>query len=200
MKPIVLASGSAARVAMLRAAGVPFEAVPADVDEEAVRAELGRSRHKILPEGVAMALAEAKAMEVARRRPEAIVIGSDQVLALDDEIFAKPAGVEGARAQLRALRGRSHVLHSAVVIVDGGRPVWADVGEARLAMRDFSEAFLDDYLARAGVGVLACVGCYQVEGLGVTLFSAIAGDHFTILGMPLVPLLGRLRDMEAIPA
>ena len=185
---------------MLKAAGVPFEAVPANVDEPRLRAELAKSPHPILPEGVALALAEAKAMEVALRRPGAVVIGSDQVLALDDEIISKPADARQARAQLLRLRGRRHVLHSAVTVVHGDRPVWSDIGEARLTMREFTDAFLDDYLQRAGADVLASAGAYQVEGLGVTLFERLEGDHFTILGMPLVPLLAKLRDLRAVPA
>lgn len=183
---------------MLTAAGVPFEVVPAYVDEAAVRAQLAQLRHQILPEGVALALAEAKAMEVAARRPEAIVIGADQVLALDESIVAKPRDIVEARQQLTAMRGRRHTLYSAAAIVVGGKPVWSDVGEARLTMRQFSDAFLEAYLARAGDEVLGCVGCYQVEGLGVQLFQDIAGDHFTILGLPLVSLLDELRELGAI--
>ncbi len=183
---------------MLRAAGVDFEIIPSSVDEADVRAELARSRYKVMPENVAFGLAEAKAVEVSRRFPDAIVIGGDQVLALEDEIFSKPAGVDEARAQLKTLRGRRHILFSAVVLVRGGQPVWADSAEARMTMRDFTEAFLDNYLARAGESVLYSVGCYQIEGLGITLFERVDGDHFTILGMPLLPLLRELRALEAI--
>jgi septum formation protein len=166
---LILASGSAARASMLRAAGVDFEVLPSSVDEDAVRAELARSSYKVMPENVAFALAEAKAVEVSKRHPDALVIGGDQVLALDDEIFSKPSGVDEARAQLLALRGRRHILFSAVVLVRGGQPIWADL-----------------------------VGCYQIEGLGITLFERVDGDHFTILGMPLLPLLRELRALEAI--
>ena len=183
---------------MLRAAGVDFEVLPSSVDEDAVRAELARSSYKVMPENVAFALAEAKAVEVSKRHPDALVIGGDQGLALDDEIFSKPSGVDEARAQLLALRGRRHILFSAVVLVRGGQPIWADLAEARMSMRDFSEAFLEAYLACAGEGVLHSVGCYQIEGLGITLFERVDGDHFTILGMPLLPLLRELRALEAI--
>lgn len=197
---IVLASGSAARAAMLRAAGVPFEVVPADVDEQRFRQTLWQMNMKVSPGDLATALAKLKAEEVSRRFEDAIVIGSDQVLALGERTLSKPGDTPGARRQLQSLRGEVHVLHSAVAIARNGGTIATEAGIARMTMRDFSDAFLEDYLARAGEAIFSCVGSYQIEGLGVTLFERIEGDHFTILGMPLMPLLANLRDLKAIPA
>jgi septum formation protein len=196
---IVLASGSRARRAMLEAAGVVFRVVRPDVDEEAIRLQCQREGMTNGPKVVAQALARAKAEEVSRREPDALTIGADQVLALGAEIFTKPVDVSAARDSLERLAGRRHLLHSAVSLAVGGHERWGHVDTARLDMRIVSKAFLDDYLARAGERVLGSVGAYELEGLGVQLFERIEGDYFTILGMPLLALLGELRAHGALP-
>lgn len=193
MPELILASGSSARRTMLQAAGVTFRVVPADVDEDAIRAGLADSEPDAGPERVAAVLARAKSEEVSRREPSALVIGADQVLALGQEIFTKPADIAAARRALRTLAGKPHRLLSAVSIAQGGREAWQHLDVATLAMRDFSDQFLDAYLARAGERVCASVGAYELEGLGIQLFERIEGDYFTILGMPLLPLLNELR-------
>ena len=189
MQELILASGSAARRHMLEAAGVTFRVVPADVDEDALRVGFGH----VVPEHLAQRLALAKAEEVSRRFPAALVIGGDQVLAVQSTIYTKPANLAAARMALRNLAGVTHDLLSAVCLAQGGKESWRHLGIAHLTMRDFSDAFLDDYLARAGERVCASVGAYELEGLGIQLFDAIDGDYFTILGMPLLPLLAELR-------
>jgi septum formation protein len=198
-RDIVLASGSRARRTMLEAAGAAFRVVVPDVDEEAIRSQWQRDGSTIDPKGLARALARAKAEEVSRREPASIVIGGDQVLALGDELFTKPVDVAAARDNLKRLAGRQHQLHSAVTLAIGGRERWGHVGTALLDMREVSDAFLDDYLARVGDRVLGSVGAYELEGLGVQLFERIEGDFFTILGMPLLALLGELRARGALP-
>ncbi len=187
---IILASKSAARIAMLRAAGVEFTAQPAAVDEEAVKVAL--LDQQASPRDVADALAEMKAARLSNKTPEAVVIGADQVLECDGRILSKPANTEAAIAQLLDLRSRQHRLLSAAVIMRDGRPVWRHVAETRLWMRDFSDQFLEDYIARVGADVLDTVGAYRLEDYGVRLFSRIEGDHFTVLGMPLVEILNYL--------
>ena len=186
---LILASGSRTRRQMLEAAGVEFAVHPADVDEAALRATLGATT----PAYVASELARAKAVEASRRFPDALVIGADQVLAVGSKIHAKPADLAAARLALRELAGTRHELLSAVCLARDGVEIWQHLGIAKLTMRDFSEAFLDDYLSRAGDRVCASVGAYELEGLGLQLFEHIEGDYFTILGMPLLPLLAELR-------
>lgn len=194
---IVLASKSPARAALLRAAGVPLVQVGAGVDEEAIRDSL---RAEGAPPAVqAEVLAEAKAMKVSATR-RGVILGADQMLDLDGEGFDKPATPEAARAQLLRLRGRTHVLQTALVACIDGAPVWRHVAAPRLTMRAFSEAFLDRYLVEAGPDALACVGGYQLEGRGVQLFQRIEGDYFSILGLPLLELLTWLRDRGTLPA
>jgi septum formation protein len=197
-RKLVLASGSRSRRQMLEAAGLTFTVAPADLDERAVRETLSANDTTVEPADVAEVLARAKAETVSRAHPGAIVIGADQILALGDEIFEKPAGLDGARSHLAKLRGRTHQLHSAVVLAEAGEVVWAHIDTASLTMRAFSPAFLDDYLVRAGLAVCESVGAYQLEGLGVQLFERIEGDYFTILGLPLVPLLGELRLRKVV--
>ena len=189
--PVVLASRSEARAALLRGAGVPFETAGSGVDEAAVKAALlaeGAS-----PRDVADALAEAKAVKVSARRPGALVIGADQTLDLHGRLFDKPETRGEARSRLMELRGETHALHSGVVAARDGAPIWREVATARLTMRSFSEAWLDGYLERGGEALLSSVGAYQLEAEGVQLFSRISGDYFTILGLPLLGLLDLLR-------
>lgn len=196
MTRLVLASGSATRAALLRAAGLDFTAQPAPVDEaslkEAARAE------GIPPADAAILLAEAKAMRIARREPEALVIGADQLLVCEGAWFDKPEDLAGARAQLQALRGRTHTLFTAMVLWRHGQRVWQHVATPRLTMRDFSDSFLDRYLALEGEAVTHSVGAYRLEGPGIQLFRAVEGEHSAILGLPLLPLLGFLRQHGAL--
>ena len=193
---LVLASASPARARMLRAAGVDFEAEPARVDEEAARDSLRAEGASAAD--AAMALAELKALRISARRPEDLVVGADQILSLGERWFAKPPDRAAARAQLLALRGREHRLDSAACAAMGGAPVWRAADSARLSVRPFGDGFLDSYLDACfdpgGGGALGSVGAYRVEGPGAQLFSAIDGDHFTILGLPLLPLLEYLRQ------
>jgi septum formation protein len=193
-QPLVLASRSEARGKILAAAGLPFEVRPAELDERAVEGKLGPS------DAVAAArlLARAKAETVAKTAPGRLVLGADQTLARGDRRFSKPTDRADAAEQLRALRGRTHELHSALTLMIDGDVLFSYVGIARLTMRDFNDLFLDDYLDMAGNHVLASVGGYQLEGIGIHLFEHVEGDHFTILGLPLVPLLTFLREKKFI--
>ncbi len=193
---LVLASNSATRASMLTGAGLIFERVAADVDERAVEEALEGSGAGT--DDVAQVLADVKAVEVSIRRPDALVIGADQMLSLAGRRFHKAPDMAAAKRQLLALAGRSHVLSSAVACARGGEVVWRHVAEARLTMRPFGEAFVDHYLSIVGEQALASVGGYQIEGLGIQLFEEIEGDHFTILGMPLLPLLGFLREEKVL--
>ncbi|MHA7775628.1 Maf-like protein [Roseibium sp. M-1] len=193
---IVLASGSRIRADLLKNAGLSIDVDPADVDERAVEAPLLEAGFP--PEDLASVLAEAKANDVSARRPGDLVIGADQILAFEGERRTKPEDMEAARRQLLAFSGKTHELHSAVVISKGGEAIWRHVSTARLTMRDLSPAFIGHYLAAAGEEVLSSVGAYQLEGLGVQLFEKIDGDYFTILGLPLLPLLGELRALKVI--
>ena len=189
--PLILASASAARGALLRNAGIAFTAAPASIDENEIKAAF-RAESRPAAE-CATALAEAKAARVARRHPGSLVIGADQMLVCDDVWFDKPADLVAARAQLVALRGKRHELISALCVVRDGERLWHFVDRSSLAMREFSDAFLDDYLAAVGDAVLGAVGAYHLEGRGVQLFARIEGGYFAILGLPLLPLLDFLR-------
>ena len=196
MSRLVLASRSASRSALLAGAGLDFVAEASRVDERAVEEPLLAAGAD--PAAIALHLAEAKALDVASRRPDDLVLGADQTLGLGTERFVKPADVAEAREHLTRLRGRTHVLHSALVLARGDAVLWRHVSVARMTMRDFSDAFLDHYLAAVADEVTSTVGCYRLEGNGIRLFEAIDGDYFTILGLPLLPLLAELRDQRII--
>nr|WP_309084312.1 Maf-like protein [Chelativorans sp.] len=193
---IVLASTSSFRRQLLENAGVAVKAVAPEIDERAVEAPLEDTG--VTPEEVALILAEAKAAEVSERFPNFWVIGGDQTLSLDDRIFHKPEDMEGARHHLLALSGKTHLLNSAVVLAKGGRVVWQHLAAARMTMRPLDPAFIGRHLSRVGDRALASVGAYQIEGEGVQLFEKIEGDYFTIVGLPLLPLLAKLRELGAI--
>jgi septum formation protein len=188
-QPLVLASRSAQRRAMLEAAGLPVEISLPDLDERAVEAAAG----PLDPADVAILLAREKAKAVAQHRPDRLVVGADQTLALGRRRFDKPRDRAAARAQLTALSGNTHQLHSAVAVVRGGEVVLAAVDTASLTMRSLSDRFLDAYFDAAGAAVLESVGAYQLEKLGIHLFEHVEGDHFTILGLPLLALIAFLR-------
>lgn len=188
--PLVLASQSSARQMLLANAGIDFEAVPADIDERAAQQGSGLSA----PGEIAALLAREKALSVSMRQPGNYVVGADQTLALGNRLFSKPAGRAQAAEQLRALAGRSHELHSAVAVARDGKILFEKVATAQMTMRRLDEAEIDIYLDEAGGAVTSSVGAYQLEGLGVHLFERIEGDHFTILGLPLLQLLAFLRS------
>jgi septum formation protein len=189
---LILASQSAARRAMLEAAGVPHDAMAAGVDEDSLKA--GLRADGLNARSLADALAEMKAVKLSRRHPTDLVLGCDQVASMEDGAMLDKAGSrEEARAQLLALRGKAHRLTSAAVICEGGSPVWRHIDVAKLVVREFSEAFLDAYLDAEWPAISGCVGGYRIEGRGAQLFARIDGSHFTILGMPLLPLLDYLR-------
>ena len=187
---LILASSSPSRRQLLSNAGLTFEVQPPGVDEEEAKRSLLSGR--TAPQGIAEKLAEMKAMRISAKHPEAMVVGGDSTLACQGRLFDKPPTIEAARKQLLALRGQTHELFSCVVVARGGTRLWHWNERARLTMRPFNEAFLDAYLARAGDAVLGSVGAYQLEGLGAHLFSRVDGDYFTILGLPLLPLLSFL--------
>ena len=187
---LILASSSPSRRQLLSNAGLTFEVEPPGVDEEEAKRSLLSGR--TAPQGIAEKLAEMKAMRISAKHPEALVVGGDSTLACQGRLFDKPPSMEAARKQLLALRGQTHELFSCVVVARGGTRLWHWNERARLTMRQFNEAFLDAYLARAGDAVLGSVGAYQLEGLGAHLFTRVDGDYFTILGLPLLPLLSFL--------
>lgn len=193
---LVLASGSAARRQLLEAAGMVFTVEPPRIDEEAVKASLRAEGLK--PRDQAGALAELKALSVSRARP-GFVIGADQMLALGDDIFDKPNSAEEARRHLLRLRGQTHHLITAAAIASDGAIIWRRIDTPKLTMRMFTDEFVDRYLERAGVHVLGSVGAYQLEGLGAQLFERVEGDYFSVLGLPLLPLLAFLREHGIAP-
>ncbi|UYN94752.1 MAG: Maf family protein [Enhydrobacter sp.] len=188
---LILASASPSRRQLLANAGLEFEVEPSGVDEDEVKRSLLAERAS--PQEIAEELAEMKALRVSSRHPEAMVVGGDSTLACGGRMFDKPLGLDAARKQLLALRGLTHELFSSVVVARGGTRLWHWNERARLTMRPFSEPFLNAYLARTGEQVLYSVGAYQLEGLGAHLFSRVDGDYFTILGLPLLPLLSFLQ-------
>ncbi|MFB8340434.1 Maf-like protein [Brucella cytisi] len=193
---LVLASKSPFRSALLKNAGIEFSTASADIDERAVEAPLYETG--ATPEEVAQVLAEAKALDVSEKNPGAVVIGCDQTLSLGDEIFHKPADMEAARRQLLKFSGKTHQLNSAVVLVKDGKTLWRHISIARMTMRDLDPGFVGRYLGRVGDVALSSVGAYQVEGPGIQLFDKIEGDYFTIVGLPLLPLLAELRKEKLI--
>jgi septum formation protein len=195
---LILASASAARKAMLTAAGLNFECVPAQINEAAIKAEMLRSAPNVEPSDVAARLAADKAVAVSAQFPKALVIGSDQVLALRNRIISKAATLGEAKTMLEQLRGRTHELVSGVALAQGGRVLWDGIDSAELTMRNFSDEFLTMYLANAGQRILGSVGCYELEGFGLQLFESVEGDYFTILGMPLLALLAELRNSGVV--
>ena len=189
-EPIILASKSAARRAVLTGAGVPFEVAVAGVDEDAVKTAM--LAQGATPRDVADALAEIKAVKISAGRP-GFVIGSDQTLEFEGRLYDKAETLEAAAERLKTMRGKPHTLHSAVVVAKDGTPIWREIVSATLTMRDFSDDFLDAYLALEGEEMLGSVGCYRLEGPGAQLFSKIEGDYFAILGLPLMGLLDLFR-------
>lgn len=194
---LILASQSASRRAMLTAAGVPFTAENAGVDEDAAKASLC----ELSPRDLADALAELKALKVAARRPGALVLGSDSVVALaDGTLLDKPRDRDEAADHLRRMSGATHRLWSAAVIAEDGRAVWRHVEAATLHVRTLSYSFIDRYLDAEWPAVSGCVGVFRIEGMGVQLFGRVEGSHFTVLGLPLIPVLGYLRTRSIMPA
>ena len=189
-QPLVLASRSKVRQMLLAAAGIPVEPRPADLDER----DLEAAAPSPAPGAIAALLAREKAAAVAKLYPGRLTLGADQTLALGAERFAKPADRAAARAQLRALCGRTHELHSAIAFAQNAEVLFEHVGVARLTMRAFSDRFLEDYLDAAGSAATASVGAYQIEGLGMQLFESVEGDYFTVLGLPLLAALDFLRQ------
>ncbi|WP_047996772.1 nucleoside triphosphate pyrophosphatase [Puniceibacterium sp. IMCC21224] len=195
---IILASGSQIRAQMLSSAQVPFRIERPRIDEDAVRDALVAENAS--PRDIADALAELKADKISRKLPGSLVIGCDQVLAIDGEVMAKPRDPAEARAQICRLQGQRHNLLSAVVLIEDGQPIWRHVGQARLHMRGLSDAYVDAYLARNWDSIRHSVGGYKLEEEGVRLFSRIEGDHFTILGLPLIELLNYLVLKGTLPS
>lgn len=193
---IILASNSPFRKRLLENAGLEFRTVSPEIDERAVETTLEGS--DVTPDDVALILGEAKAQDVSERNPDAWVIGSDQTLSLGGRIFHKPADMDDARRHLLALSGKTHQLNTAVVIARGGETVWRHVGIAHLTMRKLDPGFIGRHLAEVGDKALSSVGAYQIEGPGVQLFEKIDGDYFTIVGLPMLPLLASLRELGAI--
>lgn len=198
MSMLILASASAARARLLREAGVKFGVRPPDVDEEGVVKSLMAKGTEV--EAVADALAEMKAIRVSSSSPQALVLGCDQILVCEGRLIGKSRDSGEARTVLKSLRGKTHTLITACVLAQGGTVVWQNQDRATLWMRNFGDEFLETYLRAEGSNVLGSVGCYRLEGLGAQLFDRVKGDYFSILGLPLIPLLAALREHGAMPA
>ena len=190
MTRLVLASGSTVRAKLLIGAGLTFDARPSDVDEGALK----KSNNGLAANDLAEILAHAKARAISKDSMEALVIGADQILECEGQIYDKPVGEKGVRSHLRSLRGRVHQLVSAVCVAEGGEIVWSHTALANLTMRDFDDIYLEHYIRRAGPEVQSSVGAYRLEDIGIQLFELVEGDYFTILGLPLLPLLAFLRQ------
>jgi septum formation protein len=196
MPSLILASASRARARLLRDAGLDIAVAPVGVDEDAIKQSMAQA--KASADDVATLLAETKAERGSLRAPGALVLGADQLLACGDTWFDKPPDLDHARAQLRALRGKAHRLHCAAALARDGAVIWRHVERATLHMRDFTDGFLDEYVAAEGEALLGSVGAYRLEGPGVQLFSRIDGDHFVIQGLPLLALLEQLRALQVL--
>lgn len=196
LKPIVLASQSQSRRALLAGAGVAFDAAASDVDEATIKQQCKSDGLDVA--ATALELARAKAAVVQQRHMDALVIGADQMLEFEGAWYDKPADIVAARRQLSAFAGKTHVLHSALIVLGPKGELWSHVEPARITMRDFSGAFLDAYLDAVGEDVLKSVGGYFMEGPGVQMFARVDGDFFTVLGLPMTPLLAALRDLGAL--
>lgn len=195
---LVLASTSPFRKQLLQQAGLDFTSSAPDIDERAV--EAAAEHQALAPAELAALLGCEKALAVSREKPDALVLGGDQVMALGSQVYHKPKDMAAARTQLLSLRGTTHVLNSSLALAHNGKILWSHVSQAQMSVRMFSETFLDDYLERVGERILKSVGGYQIEGMGVQLFSAIEGDYFTIIGVPLLPLMEKLRELGVIHA
>ena len=193
---LILASSSASRQMLMRNAGLTFSAIPADIDERALDEQLEKNGAK--PEEVALELARAKALAVSALHPRALVLGCDQTMALGARVYHKPKTMAEAEGHLLSLSGKVHRLNSAAVLARGGDVVWQTISSAELLVRTLSAEFVSRHLQRVGEKALSSVGAYQLEGEGIQLFTSIEGDYFTILGLPLLPLLMKLRDMDVI--
>jgi septum formation protein len=189
-RPLLLASSSAIRLQLLQQAGIETTARAARIDEDSIRQSLQAEQAK--PQDIADALAEMKARKLAEKHPESLVLGCDQLLAFNDKIFGKPETMDQARTQLHAFRGQTHKLLSALVLYDAGKPIWRHISTAKLTMRNASDAYIDSYLTRNWHSIQHSVGGYKLEEEGIRLFSAVEGDYFTILGLPLLPLISYL--------
>lgn len=198
MNRLILASSSKARQQMLQNAGIEYEAVASMIDEDGYKQAMKSEGASAME--AAETLAEMKALRMYRQRPEAIVIAADQMLECNGVWFDKPVDRDQTRAQLRALRGKRHQLVSAAVVYKEGSRIWGKIDTAHLTMRNFSDEWLEWYLDQAGEDIFHCVGGYQLEGLGAQLFTEVKGDYFTVLGMPLLPLIGFLRDHGVLKA
>ncbi|HUS98410.1 MAG TPA: Maf family protein [Hyphomicrobiaceae bacterium] len=198
LQQLVLASASPVRRLLLENAGIGCAVVPSGIDEGAIREALAGGGAELDPGDVAEVLARAKAEDVSTRNSGSVVVAADQVLAMDGKIYEKPRSDDEARSQLLELRGRTHTLYSAVVLASDGHVDWCHVGEAQVALRQFSATFLGRYLASVGPDVRLSVGCYQLEARGVQLIETVAGDYFTVLGLPMLPLLEELRRREVL--
>ena len=198
MTHILLASGSVIRADLLRRSGVEFDVMIPRVDEEMIKQSLVAEGAK--PRDIADALAEAKARRVAAKEPGALVLGCDQVLDFEGTLLSKPASPEDAVRQLRAMRGKRHMLLSAAVMYEDAAPVWRHIGQVRLHMRDLSDVFIDDYVSRNWPGIQSAVGAYKLEEEGPRLFTRIEGDYFNVLGLPLLEILSYLTLRGTLPA
>lgn len=194
---VILASGSFIRQKLMTDAGLNFEVIAKPVDESAIKDAMLADSARL--RDIADALAEAKSMRVSRVEP-GLVIGADQIMVMDDQLFDKPKDIDAARERLMLMRGKTHYLMGAVVICENGAPVWRHMAKTKLTMRDFSDAFLEDYLVKEGEQVTKSVGAYRFEGLGAQLFSHVEGDFFSILGLSLLPVMDYLRTRGAIPS
>jgi len=195
MTRLILASASSSRAALLSGAGLTFERIPADLDEDAIKDE-GLAR-AFSPKAIALELAKAKAMHVSLANP-GLVLGGDQVLQLEQDLISKSPDRAAARRLLQHMSGKTHYLHAGQALAENGAVIWSHVETAEMTVRVLSDEVIDRYLDAAGEGILSSVGAYHLEGLGVNLFEAIRGDYFTVLGLPLLPLLAQLRHMKVI--